>query len=242
MVAGAAGSAGFAPKLNPPDGAEEAASFFSAPNVKAGAALEEAAAGASFAPNEKVAGPLTGAAGSSSGLRFSPKSSVVGGPVGVVVPELAAEDLPKKSGIPLGASSRAGSVEAVAAAGALEGLPMPSPPADFLDPIPASFPPIPANRFAGAEGVEVPDAEAEPPIGKKPKPLDVATGGSAGVGASDEGFLVVGGESGAAMMLGAEASGDEARGRLALSRERGPAPGRGPDGTDKPPAEPEADA
>ncbi len=162
--------------------------------------------------------------------------------MGVVVPELAAEDYAEEVGntarreIPARLRTRCGRswrLGRLADSKAARGL---------LDAGSSVVPTNTSEQIRRRRRCGVAGGRGRPANGKKPKPLDVATGGAAEAGASDDGFLVVGGESGAAIMLGADASGEEARGRVAFSRERGPAPGRRPDGTDRPPVELDAGA
>lgn len=136
-----------------------------------------------------------------------PKLNPVGtGPAaGETVPEAGADFLPKKSGTD----------EVPSAEGGAEGLPRPKLTA-FLGPSVRISLVILENSGGGLAGVE----DAVLPREKKPVASGLAAG-TAGVAEAP----VSGGDAGSATM-DPEARGEEARGRLELSRESGPAPGR----------------
>jgi hypothetical protein len=203
-------------KLKPPDagagvlvaGGLEAGSEGFAPKLKEPIGASFSDGGAGVVPNEKAgAAALIGSAAVSAGLAPKVKGAAAA-TTGVADPESGADLRPKKSGTP--PDSLAGGVEA-AGAGA-EGLPSPKLNAGFLLAFEgAADPNSGAGVEVGAGGFAPPERE------KKPFSLGVI------VCLGSLGFCVSG-ESGSATMDPA-ARGEEARGRLALSRDKGPRAG-----------------
>jgi hypothetical protein len=208
LAAGSAEAAPAPPKLKDPIGAAVEAGFVAsaglAPKLKLPNGAGAASVGVEGLPKENGAAVVLDV--SAAGLGAPKLNGVGAATTGVEVPESGADLRLKKLG------TSPDSLVGAAGVGAAGGLPSPKLKVDFLAvSLDAAGPPN--NAAGGATGVGAFEPERE----KKPFSLGL-TGSFGGVGP------VVSGESGSATIDPA-ASGEDALGRLAFSRERGPRAG-----------------